>query len=335
MTNIPRTLRYGAVVLSLLVAGCGGSSATTTRAHAHRAATPASSAVPAPATFTFRHLYSLPAPLRDPAFAAIAGSRFVLVGGLSAADTSTSEIDVASLSRVTASGSLPGAQHDAQAAGLPDGAYVFGGANFSQYDHIYKVDPAGPSVKTTGTLPALSSDVGVTQSGATAYIVGGYDGSAALNTIVAWTRTRGARVVGRLPVALRYAAVTTTASGQLLVIGGTTPSGSASAAVYRFDPATHHVREIARLPHPVTHAGAATLGAYAYLVGGRSELASGQTAAIWSIDPASGRIRRAGRLPAPTSDAAVLRVGGAIIIAGGMTPRGTTLAEVGELIPAP
>lgn len=334
MTNIPRTLRYGAVVLGLLAAGCGGSSATTTSAHARRTAKRASAAVPAPATFTFRHLYSLPAPLRDPAFAPLGGSRFLLAGGLSAADTSTTEVDIADLHHIVRAGTLPGAQHDAQGARLPQGGYVFGGGNLTEYDHILKVNPATASVHAAGRLPSPASDVAVTQVGATAYIVGGYDGANFLNTVVAWTPGRGARVVGHMPVGLRYAAVTPGPIGQILVIGGTTPSG-ATRAVYIFNPATGHTRELARLRHPVTHAGAVTIGSYAYLVGGRSDSTTGQTSAIWSIDPATGRIRRAGRLPAPTSDAAVLRIGGAIIIAGGMTPRGTTLAEVGELIPAP
>ncbi|MDQ6730342.1 MAG: hypothetical protein M3022_08565 [Actinomycetota bacterium] len=334
MTNIPRRLRYAAVVLALLVTGCGGSSATTTGSHAHRATQRTTATVAAPATFVFRHLYSLPAPLRDPAFAVLGGSRFLLAGGLSAADTSTTEVDIGDLHHIVRSGTLPGAQHDAQAAGLSQGGYVFGGGNLTEYDHIFKIDPTTASVHAAGRLPSPASDVAVTQVGATAYIVGGYDGANFLNTVVAWTPGRGARVVGHLPVGLRYAAVTPGPIGQLLVVGGTTPSG-ASGAVYIFNPATGHTRELARLRHPITHAGAVTIGSYVYLVGGRSDSTTGQTSAIWSINTATGRIRAAGHLPAPTSDAAVLRIGSAILIAGGMTPTGTTLAEVGELVPAP
>lgn len=333
MTKIPRTLRYAAVGLGVLLAGCGGSSATTTSSHAHRRSKRASAAA-GPVTLAFHHLYSLPAPLRDPAFAALAGSRFLLAGGLSAADTSTSEVDIADLHRIVHSGTLPGAQHDAQGAGLAQGGYVFGGGNLTEYDHILKIDPATASVTTAGRLPSPSSDVAVTEVGATAYIVGGYDGTNFLNTVLAFTPGRGARVVGHLPVGLRYAAVTPGPIGQILVIGGTTPTG-ASRAVYIFNPATGHTRELAKLRHPITHAGAVTIGAYAYLVGGRGDSTTGQTAAIWSINTATGRIRRAGHLPAPTSDAAVLRIGRAIIVAGGLTPTGTTLAEVGELVPAP
>ncbi len=334
MTKIPRPLRYAAVVLGLLVAGCGGSSATTSGSHAHHGSKRTTAAVSAPATYVFRHLYSLPAPLRDPAFAGLPGSRFLLAGGLSAADTSTAEVDIANLHHIVRSGTLPGAQHDAQAAALAQGAYVFGGGNASEYDHILKVDPATASVSGAGRLPSAASDVSVTRVGATAYIVGGYDGTNFLNTVVAWTPGRGARVVGHLPLGLRYAAVTPGPIGQILVIGGTTPTGT-SRAVYIFNPATGHSRKLAQLRHPITHGGAVTIGSYAYLVGGRGASTTGQTAAIWSINTATGRIRAAGHLPAPTSDAAVFAIGKAIIIAGGFTPAGVTLAEVGELVPAP
>ena len=333
MTKIPRTLRYAAVVLGLLVAGCGGSGATTTGSDTHGKAKRTAAAA-APVTLAFRHLYSLPAPLRDPAFAALSGSQFMLAGGLSAADTSTSEVDIADLHRIVHSGTLPGAQHDAGAAGLPQGGYVFGGGNLTELDHILKVDPASASVTTAGRLPSPSSDGAVTRVGATAYIVGGYDGTNFLNTVLAYTPGRGTRVVGHLPVGLRYATVTPGPIGQILVIGGTTPTGT-SQVVYIFNPATGHSRVLARLRHPITHAGAVTIGAYAYLVGGRGDATTSQTSAVWSINTASGRIRAAGRLPAPTSDAAVLRIGSAIVVAGGMTPTGTTLAEVGELVPAP
>ena len=334
MTKISRTLRYAAVALGLLLAGCGGSGATTTGSHTRGTTKPTTGAVTAPVTLAFRHLYSLPAPLRDPAFAALSGSQFMLAGGLSAADTSTNEVDIADLHHIVHSGTLPGAQHDAAAAGLPQGGFVFGGGNLTEFDHILKVDPATASVATAGRLPSPSSDVAVTQVGATAYVVGGYNGTSFLNTVLAFTPGHGVRVVGHLPVGLRYAAVTPGPIGQILVIGGTTPTGT-SRAVYIFNPATGHSRVLARLRHPITHAGAVTIGAYAYLVGGRGDATTSQTSAVWSINTANGRIRAAGRLPAPTSDAAVLRIGSAIVVAGGMTPTGTTLAEVGELVPAP
>ena len=43
----------------------------------------------------------------------------------------------------------------------------------------------------------------------TAYVVGGFTGTRWLNTILAWKPGSPPRVAARLPVALRYAAVTT------------------------------------------------------------------------------------------------------------------------------
>lgn len=342
MTNPPRiplralplaALAAVACTCALVLGACGGSSGATTTSKRGKTASGHTRNAPAgPATFTFHHLYSLPAQLRDPAFASLGGGRFVLAGGLNAADVSTDEVWVAGLHGVTARGTLPGAQHDAEGAGLAGAAYVFGGGNLSEYDHIFKINPAGPSVQTVGRLPTVASDVAVTATGGTAYIVGGYTGSSYLNTVVAYTPGRAPRVVGHLPVGLRYAAVTPGPIGQILVIGGSTPTG-ASRGVYIFNPATGHSRVLAHLRHPITHAGAVTVGGYAYLIGGRSDADTGQTAAIWSIDTATGALHAAGHLPAPTSDAAVLTVGGRVIVAGGLTPSGTTLAEVGQLVP--
>ena len=216
---------------------------------------------------------------------------------------------------------------------LPQGGYVFGGGSLREFDHILRVDPATASVSAAGRLPSPSSDVAVTQAGATAYIVGGYNGSNFLTTVLAYTPGRSARVVGHLPVALRYAAATPGPIGQILVIGGTTPTG-ASRAVYIFNPATGHTRRLAQLPGrsltpvrsrsahmPIWSAAAATRPRVRPRPSGRSTprpAGFGVGAPAW-----------------PTSDAAVLRVGSAIIIAGGMTPTGTTLAEVGGLVPAP
>jgi len=165
--------------------------------------------------------------------------------------------------------------------------------------------------------------------GGTAYVVGGYDGTSWLDSILAWRPGSTARVVGHLPVGLRYAAASAV-DGQVVIIGGSTPSG-ASSAIYRFDPATGRVRQIGRLPQPITHAGAATLGSFVYLVGGRGDNSSSQTASVWSIDPLTGRVRPAGRLPEPLSDTGVQAIDGSIVVAGGLSPR-STVAGVGELL---
>ena len=136
-------------------------------------------------------------------------------------------------------------------------------------------------------------------------VVGGYTGSRWLSTILAWRPGTTPRVVARLPVALRYAAVTA-AGGKLLIAGGSTPNGTASRIVLAFDPHRRTLKAIAELPAPLTHAAAATLNGIAYVIGGRGATVDSAVGRVSAIDPASGRLRRAGNLAAPRSDLAAV-----------------------------
>ena len=318
----------------LAVAACGGgaSSSSSSGAPASHSRQRHTARPVAPANLAYRPLFTLSAPLRDPASALLPGDRFVLLGGLDAADTSTAGIELANLRGTLHSYALPLAQHDAQGAAIGGRVYVFGGGSLSELDHIISFDPGSGAVQTVGALPQAQSDVAVAEIGGTAYIVGGFDGTNWFNTILAWRPGSPVRVAGRLPTGLRYSAVSAV-DGRLLVIGGSTPTG-ASRAIFSFDPATGQVRQIGSLPHPVTHGAAATLRSSVYFVGGRGELDNQQTARIWSIDPQTGAVRVAGRLPQPLSDAGVLTVGDAIVVAGGLTQAGNAVASVGELVPA-
>ena len=316
-------------MFALTLAACGSSGQATSSVH-RTTKTTARPATPLFVNLAYRRLFSLPAAVQDPAVAALPGGRFALLGGIDAADTSTANVTVAGLRGPQHSASLPNAQHDAQAAARSGQIYVFGGGQFSQYDHILRFDPASGSVTTAGSLPSAESDVAVTQLGGTAYIVGGFDGKNSLDTIVAWTPSAGARVVAHLPVALRYAAVAS-AGGAVLIIGGSTPTG-ASDGIYRFDPASAKVRQLGRMPQRITHAGAAAIGQTVYVVGGRGDSLDARSAAVWAIEPLTGRVRSAGRLPQPTSDAGVVSLGNAIVVAGGKTAAGTQ-SGVGELVP--
>jgi N-acetylneuraminic acid mutarotase len=322
--------RAGVLLLALALCGCGGASSSISSSRTHRAAA-RSVAVARPVNLVYRPLFSLPAAVQDPAFAALPAGRFALLGGITPAVTSTPAIVVASDRGPMASASLPGAQHDAQAATIDGQVYVFGGGEFTQYDHILRFDPGTSSVTQVGSLPSAQSDVAVAAIGGTAYVVGGFDGNQALDTIVSWRPGGHSSVAAHLPVALRYASVVAV-GGDLLIIGGSTPTG-ASDAIYRFDPANGRVARVGRLPRPTTHAGAAVLGAEVYLVGGRGETVDARRADVLAINPSTGKVRLAGQLPSPLSDAGVLTVGDAVIVAGGHTTGGTE-AAVGELVRA-
>ena len=342
-TRACRRLALVSSAALLALAACGSSqhaSSTSTRTSTSAGpgqakAAPGqhtTTAPPPPVRLVYRHLFSLAAPLRDPASALIPGGRFVFLGGLDAADSSTAGIELANVHGTLRTFRLPLAQHDAQAAALGRRVYVFGGGSFSELDHIVSLDPATGAVITVGQLPRAQSDVAVAALGGTAYIVGGYDGTNWLNTILAWRPGSRVRVVGHLPVGLRYSAVSAV-DGRLLVIGGSTPT-VASDAIYSFDPATGTVRKIGRLRHPITHASAAALGSTVYLIGGRGDLLNAQTAAVWAIDPQTGAVRSAGRLPQALSDTGTLTVSDAIVVAGGLDAAGGTSSAVGEFVPA-
>jgi N-acetylneuraminic acid mutarotase len=156
--------------------------------------------------------------------------------------------------------------------------------------------------------------------GETAYVVGGYTGAAPLDTIVAWSPKAGPRVVGHLPLPLRYAAVAATPSG-IVIAGGTAPDGP-TGAILGFNPSTGAVKQLGHLPFPLTHASAVYVDGRVVVVGGRRELTGAQTQAILAIDPATGTVRTVGQLPQPLSDAAVALTGGRITVAGGDSGNG-------------
>jgi len=327
------------LVLALVVAGCGGSGSTSSastshgRSASHQRRTIRKPRAPRPATLAYRHLYTLPAPLRDPAYARLGAGRFVLIGGLSAADTSTSEVYVGDISHVTQVATLGTPQHDAQAATLSGKVYVFGGGSFSELDHIFSFDPSSSTLATVGALPAAQSDTAVTAIGNTGYVIGGYDGASWKNTILSYTPgASGTKVAATMPVGLRYAAVTAI-DGRVLIAGGSTPT-TASRAILSFDPQTGQVKRIGTLPSPVTHGELAPLGQFAYLVGGRGTGDSSQTARIYAIDPRTGHVTPAGRLPTGVSDAALIPEGNALLFIGGLESSGAVSDNVGELLPA-
>ena len=156
--------------------------------------------------------------------------------------------------------------------------------------------------------------------GDTAYVIGGYTGSTALRSIVAFRPGAPTRVVAKLPVALRYAAVAAVA-GRVMIAGGTVGS-SLSSAIFAFDPQSRRVTRVGSLPAPLTHAAGATLGGDFYVIGGRRRLLGSQTPNIVRVDPSSGRAQRSGRLSQPLSDAGALPQGARILVVGGRDSRG-------------
>jgi DNA-binding beta-propeller fold protein YncE len=273
----------------------------------------------------------LPAPLQDAAAAPTGSDGALLLGGLTAADTSTNTILIARAGGARHHGVLPAALHDSAAVRLGGSTYLFGGGNGSrQLDTIVRVDGAGAAANVA-RLPNPSSDQAAAEIAGTAYVVGGYTGRRWLDTIVAWRPGSPARVVAHLPVPMRYEAVTAVGN-RIVIAGGSLPNGSASDAVLEYVPPNRRIVRIGRLPAPTTHAAAAALGDVAYVVGGRGAASGSVTTRVVAVELRSGRIRRAGRLLTPRSDLAAATVGTRILLAGGRGRNGTE-SGISELVP--
>jgi YVTN family beta-propeller protein len=259
----------------------------------------------------------------------------MLLGGLTAADTSRTDIRITVPTGDRAAGQLPTGLHDTAAVRLGDTVYLFGGgtAANTQSDAILRVPQAGGTGTMVARLPAPSSDQSAAAIGGRAYIVGGYTGTRWLDTIVAWRPDSPARVVAHLPFPLRYAAVA--AVGHRLVIaGGSLENGTASSTVFEYTPPGASVVRIGRLPAPTTHAAAAAIGGIAYVIGGRGAALNSPTARIVAVDPQTRRIRRAGSLSLARSDLAAVALGNRILLAGGRSAQGTE-SRLSELVAAP
>jgi YVTN family beta-propeller protein len=305
------------------------SPAKTTATVAHRHTRPVPRAVVV--GLAERRTGSLPAPLQDPSFAA-AGGRVLLLGGLTASDTSSDGVVAAGFHGARTIGRLPSVRHDTAAAALGGDVYVFGGGNGpSQLSDIVRVDSSTGASQLVGRLPAASSDSAAAVVGGTAYVVGGYTGTRWLDTIVAFRPGGTARVVAHLPQTLRYAAVTSVGN-TVVVAGGSLEDGTASDRVLAYTPG-RGVKAVGRLPAPTTHAAAASLGGAVYVIGGRGASAGTPTDAIVAVDLAHRRIRAVGQLQEPRSDLAAATAGSRILVAGGSGPSGT-VATISQLTPS-
>ena len=257
----------------------------------------------------------------------------MLLGGLTAADASRDDVRLATARGDRAAGRLPTAVHDAAAVRIGGFVYVFGGGTTAgtQSDEIVRVPVGGGSGAVVARLPSRSSDQAAAVIHGTAYVVGGYTGTHWLNTIVAWRPGVPARVVARLPFALRYAAVTA-AAGKLVVAGGSLETARRATSFSRTVPArpvwrgSAGCRRPRRMPPPRRLAVSRTSSA------GAVPPSPHQPRASWRSTCARGESGSPDWLKAPRSDLAAVSLGDRILLAGGRGNRGT-VSTIGELRP--
>ena len=321
----------GSIVCAVaLAAGCGSAPATTptmvplVQVPAVATAPPVEPTPTPPATVTtvqgavsprlvvsLSRLRLAPPTTRGVAFATSKG--ILLAGGLTASGTTgaVSRISLPS-GQVVALGRLARPVHDAAGVTLGGSMLVFGGGVTTQDAWVQRVAGHG-SGSITGRLPVRRADLSAVIVGSEAIVVGGGAGGRADPRVLATTDGRHFRVVARLPVAVRYAAVTAVA-GLVFVIGGATSAGDAGT-IQVVDVAAGTARVVGRLPVPTSHATALTIGGSIVVAGGRH--AGRALDSVIAIDPTTYAVRLAGQLPRAASDAAGVVVGGVGYLLGG------------------
>jgi hypothetical protein len=323
-----RGSRVGATYSALLVVllaldGCTSTSQAASRAPTARASPssqPSSEHRPSagrqPRLRAFVKSWRLPEPLsREVVF--VRGRRLDIVGGLTANGSTTAAVMSVDPRTGTshAARAMVRATHDAGGAYVAGHETVFGGGSSTSQSWIQRRGDDGRWA-VVGRLPTPRSDLSAVAVGSSAYLIGGYDGRRLDPSILQVSPGGSVEVRGRLPVPVRYPAVTTL-EGAIWVVGGLARAGP-STAVQRIDLTTGHAAVVGHVPDPVVGAVALALGGDIVVCGGA--VAGAPTTQILRIDPSSGRAMRIGRLPMPVSYSAAGVIGDAGFLVGGETP---------------
>jgi hypothetical protein len=273
----------------------------------------------------------LPAPVSGESVVALPAGPLIL-GGLDSGEASVSGVFAldAAGGQLRQAGSLSGPLHDAAATLLGDRVLVFGGGTEASTDEVQALPAAGGEVapgataSAVGHLPTVRSDLSAVTIGDRAYVLGGYDGTAPIDSVLSTEDGRSFSQVATLPVPARYMA-TAALGGKIYAFGGETASGGASDAIREVDPrAGAHV--IGHMPQPLSHAAALVLGGSIYVVGGENGGAVSDRA--WRFEPASQKLVPAGRLPSPVAGGVATAVGSSGYLIGGKASNGAALSSV-------
>ena len=276
--------------------------------------------------------------------------RLLIAGGLTQRSATTSAITLLdpATGRLTATGRLATPTHDAAGAILAGRPYVFGGGAQASVAGVQALNPRRAAA-VAGQLPGPRSDLAAVTLGATAYLLGGYDGLSYDANVLATTDGRRFRTVARLPIPVRYPAVAG-AGRQIWVFGGQTPAGPTDV-IQQISLATGRAAVAGHLPAPTTGAVAFSLGGRIYLAGGKVLTQAGRTghggrpvspagqlatsSAVLAFSPEQHTVTLAGLLPVPVANAAAAVLAGTAFLIGGnngqrQVPTVTTL----RLVPA-
>jgi hypothetical protein len=306
-------------------AASGHRGGTTTSVSGHMSSRGHDAAAPAgiPAIESGLLPWQLTAPLsREVAVPGAASGSVTLLGGLTAGSATTASVVNLAVpaGTPTAAGALANPTHDAAGTILGGRVLVFGGGVLDSFTTVqaYPLTATGASATgvVVGQLPQRRSDDAAVTIGRTAYVVGGYDGTAADPEVLSTTNGSSFHSVGSLPVPVRYPAVA--ALGQMIyAFGGQQVGGAAGAvnAIQRIDPASGKIEVVGHLPQALLGASAVTLGGVIYVAGGST--GPSDSGVIYAFDPVKDRVLVAGHLIAPLANAAVATVAGTAWLVGG------------------
>ncbi|MDQ2754901.1 MAG: hypothetical protein M3R71_05060, partial [Actinomycetota bacterium] len=318
--------------------------------------------------------WKLTSPLSRIVVLAGSGSQLVVAGGLTESQATTSKVftlDTATGALVNA-GAMASGVHDGAGAVVAGQDVIFGGGSPNTVGGVQALagaaspasggtaaTPAG-AAQQIGSLPQPRSDHVVATTGSTAYVLGGYDGTAPDPQVLATTDGKSFQVVASLATPVRYPAAAALA-GAIYLFGGQT-IGAANAptdVIQKVDPATHRATVVGHLPVPLEAAAAFSIGGVIYIAGGDSPappptvIGAGTTQlngwatgvgqptpglstvrTVWAYDPATGRLLSAGQLQVPVSHAGIAVTGGKAWVVGGESD-GRVLATVQVVAPNP
>jgi hypothetical protein len=252
---------------------------------------------------------------------------------------------------------------DASGAVIAGQDVVFGGSSGEALATVQGIPvpgsgTAGPSGTSTvtlatvlGTLPQPRADAQCVTVGATAYLVGGDDGTSTDPQVVATTDGRNFDTVASIPDPVRFAAVAALGK-RLYIFGGQTMTANGPSApvdtIQMVDTASHRARIVGHLPEPLSEASAVTVGNQLLVIGGvtvqhrpgqspsptsgpgTSTTGSYSTvtvSSIWSFDPATDKMSQAAQLPEPVSQPGVAIIGSEAWVVGGQS-NGTPVSAV-------
>ncbi len=223
---------------------------------------------------------------------------------------------------------LDAAVQDAAAASYNGGAVLLGGLTPSDVSTDAIVTATRAGARRVGRLPGALHDAAAVTVGGDAYLFGGGNGVAQLDTILMVDpRTGATQQAGRLPAPSSDQAGT--AIGRTAYIVGGYTGAHWLDTIVAWAPGGK-ARVVAHLPHTLRYAAVTAVGKRVIVAGGSLESGSASDA-VYAFTPATGRVARVGTLPAPTTHAAAAALGSLAIVVGGRsatlnTPTGRIVA---------